>query len=43
MIFINLANPSGCHKALGFTEPLTEMSIRNRKVMFLGSKAAAGG
>jgi hypothetical protein len=25
-------------QALGFTEPLTETSTRNRKVMFLGSK-----
>jgi hypothetical protein len=28
--------------ALGFTQPLTEMSTRSIKIMFLGSKAAAG-
>jgi hypothetical protein len=27
--FFNLPNPSSCTVALGFTEPLTEMSIRN--------------
>jgi hypothetical protein len=27
---------------LGFTQPLTEMSTRSIKIMFLGSKAAAG-
>jgi hypothetical protein len=26
-------------EALGFTQPLTEMSTRSRKVMFLGSRA----
>jgi hypothetical protein len=26
------------HKALGFTQSLTEMSTRNVKIMFLGSK-----
>jgi hypothetical protein len=26
------------YKALGFTQPLTEMSTRNVKIMFLGSK-----
>jgi hypothetical protein len=25
------------HQALGFTQPLTEMSTRNIKIMFLGS------
>jgi hypothetical protein len=29
-------------EALGFTQPLTEMSTRSIKIMFLGSKAAAG-
>jgi hypothetical protein len=28
--------------ALGFTQPLIEMSTRSIKIMFLGSKAAAG-
>jgi hypothetical protein len=27
------------HKALGCTHPLTEISITNRKIMFLGSRA----
>jgi hypothetical protein len=27
------------HQALGFTQPLTELSTRSRKLMFLGSKA----
>jgi hypothetical protein len=26
------------NQALGFTQPLTEMSTRNDKIMFLGSK-----
>jgi hypothetical protein len=26
-------------QALGFSEPLTEMSTRSRKIMFLGSRA----
>jgi hypothetical protein len=26
------------HQALGFTQPLTEISTRSRKIMFLGSK-----
>jgi hypothetical protein len=26
------------HWALGFIQPLTEMSIRNRKILFLGSR-----
>jgi hypothetical protein len=34
----DLSNPSGRTMALGFTEPLTEMSTRSRKIMFLGSK-----
>jgi hypothetical protein len=36
VIFLNLPNPSGRTRPLGFTHPLTEMSIRN--IMFLGSK-----
>jgi hypothetical protein len=35
MNFLIVPNPSG----LGFTEPLKEMSTRNREIMFLGSKA----
>jgi hypothetical protein len=31
--FFNLPNPSG------FTQPLTQISTKGRKVMFLGSKA----
>jgi hypothetical protein len=27
------------HQALGFTQPLTEMSTRSSKIMFLGSGA----
>jgi hypothetical protein len=27
------------HYALGFSQPLTEMSTRSRKIMFLGSRA----
>jgi hypothetical protein len=34
----NLRNPSSRTMALGFTQPLTEMSARSRKIMFLGSK-----
>jgi hypothetical protein len=37
--FLNLPNPSGCTSALGFTQPLTEMSTRNTKIiMFLEGK-----
>jgi hypothetical protein len=36
--FVNLPNPSSSTMALGFTQPLTEMSTRSRKIMFL-SKA----
>jgi hypothetical protein len=32
----------GPHEVLGFTQSLTEMSTRIRKIMFLGSKTAAG-
>jgi hypothetical protein len=28
-ILFNLPNPSGCTMALGFTQPVTEMSVRN--------------
>jgi hypothetical protein len=42
MIFIDLPNSSGRTKALGFTQPLTEMSARSIKIMFLGSKAVTG-
>jgi hypothetical protein len=39
MIFLNLPNPSGRTKVLGFTQPLTELSTRNIKIiMFLWSK-----
>jgi hypothetical protein len=39
VIFLNVSNPSGC-TSLGFTQSLTEMSTRNRKIiMFLGSRA----
>jgi hypothetical protein len=39
MIFLNLPNPSGRTRALGFTQPITGMSTRNIKLlMFLGSK-----
>jgi hypothetical protein len=29
VVFFNLPNPSSCTKALGWTQPLTEMSSRN--------------
>jgi hypothetical protein len=35
----NLPNLSGRTRPRGFTQPLTEMSTRSRKIMFLGSKA----
>jgi hypothetical protein len=38
--FANVPNPSGL-TALGFTQPLTQMSTRSRK-MFLGSRARPG-
>jgi hypothetical protein len=41
MVFINLPDPSGRTRPWGFTQPLTEMSTRSIKIMFLGSKAAA--
>jgi hypothetical protein len=34
----NLSNPSGRTMVLRFTRPLTEMSIRSRKIMFLGNR-----
>jgi hypothetical protein len=34
--YFNLPSPSSHTMALGFTLPLTEMSIKIRKVMFLG-------
>jgi hypothetical protein len=38
-IFLNLPNPSGRTRPLGFTQPLTEMNTRNEKIiMFLGVK-----
>jgi hypothetical protein len=37
-----LPNPSGRTRPWGFTQPLTEMSTRRIKIMFLGSKEAAG-
>jgi hypothetical protein len=36
--FLNLPNPSGRTRPWGFTQPLKEMSSRNREIMFLGSK-----
>jgi hypothetical protein len=41
---LHLPYPDLCspEQALGFTQPLTEMSTRSIKIMFLGSKAAAG-
>jgi hypothetical protein len=36
--FFSLYNPSSRTMALGFIQPLTEMSTRNRIIMFLGSK-----
>jgi hypothetical protein len=36
------SNARTISEALGFTQPLTEMSTRSIKIMFLGSKAAAG-
>jgi hypothetical protein len=38
MSFFNLPNPSSHTMALRFTQPLTEMSIRSRKIMFLGRR-----
>jgi hypothetical protein len=35
--FFNIRNPSGRSRPWRFTQPLTEMSTRRRK-MFLGSK-----
>jgi hypothetical protein len=37
-IVFNLPKPSGRSRPLGFTQPLTEMSTKNRKIMFLSSK-----
>jgi hypothetical protein len=39
LIFFNLPNNSSHTSPLGFTQPLTEMSTRIRKRMFLRSKA----
>jgi hypothetical protein len=36
--FLNLPNPSSRTMALGFIQPVTEMSTRSRKIMFLGSR-----
>jgi hypothetical protein len=37
--YLNLTNLSGSTRHWGFTQPVTEMSTRNRKIiMFLGSK-----
>jgi hypothetical protein len=38
IFFFNLTNPSSLTRQLDFTQPLAEMSIRSKKVMFLGSK-----
>jgi hypothetical protein len=35
MKFLNLPNPSS---RIRFTQPLTEMSTRSRKIMFLGNR-----
>jgi hypothetical protein len=37
-IIIILPNPSGSTRLRGFTQYLTEMSARSRKIIFLGSK-----
>jgi hypothetical protein len=38
--FFNIPNPSGRTRPWGsLSEPLTEMSTRSRKIMFLGSRA----
>jgi hypothetical protein len=37
--FFNLPNPSSCTRIWGFTQPLTEVSTRDRKIMFLWSGA----
>jgi hypothetical protein len=39
--FINLPNPSGRIRPWGL-QPLTKMSTKRIKIMFLGSEAAAG-
>jgi hypothetical protein len=36
--FFNLPNPSSRTMALGFTQPLTELSTRSTKIIFLESK-----
>jgi hypothetical protein len=38
----DLPNPSSPNVSLEFNQPLTEMITRSIKIMFLGSKAAAG-
>jgi hypothetical protein len=38
-ITFNVSVEKQPHKALGFTQPLTEMSTRSRKIMFLGCRA----
>jgi hypothetical protein len=35
-------NPYGRTNALGYTQPLKEMSTTSKEIMYLGSKAAAG-
>jgi hypothetical protein len=37
--FYDFRNPSSLSMALGFIQPLTQINIRSRKVMFLRSRA----
>jgi hypothetical protein len=39
LVFFNLPNPSCRSRPWDFTQLLTEMSIRSRKIMFLASRA----
>jgi hypothetical protein len=39
MNYFNLRNPSDHTRPWEFTQPLTEMSSRNRRIMFLRSRA----
>jgi hypothetical protein len=38
MIFINLPNPSSHTSALGFTQPITEMGTKIRKIIFFRAR-----
>jgi hypothetical protein len=42
LVFFNSHNPSSRNLDLVFAQPLTEISIRCGKTMFLGNKEAAG-